>query len=91
MRNTGLSSSISLIAIGAILAWAVSIETEGIDINKVGLILFAVGIVGVVVTMAMTATTQKTVIERNNREVVVGTEQPVTQAQAQPTGDPVNR
>lgn len=74
MRNTGLSSSIGLVALGAILAWAVSFETEGININKVGLILFAVGILGVVVTLAATATSQKTVIERN-REVVVSPEQ----------------
>ncbi len=82
MRNTGLSSSIGLIAVGAILAWAVTFETEAVDVNKVGLILFGVGILGVVVTMAMTATSQKTVIERN-REVLVGNEQVVAQTHPQ--------
>ncbi len=70
MRNTGLSSSIGLVALGAILAWAVSYEIEGIDLNTVGIILFAVGILGIVVTLVATATTQRTVIERN-REVVM--------------------
>jgi hypothetical protein len=74
MRNTGLSSSIGLIALGATLAWAVSYEIEGIDINMVGLILFGVGLLGIVVTLVATATAQKTVIERN-REVVVSSEQ----------------
>lgn len=70
MRNTGLSSSIGLVALGAILAWAVSYEIEGIDLNTVGIILFAVGILGIVVILVATATTQRTVIERN-REVVM--------------------
>lgn len=70
MRNTGLSSSIGLVALGAILAWAVSYEIEGIDLNAVGIILFAVGLLGIVVTLVATATTQRTVIERN-REVVM--------------------
>ena len=74
MRNTGLSSSIGLVALGATLAWAVSYEIEGIDINMVGVILFGVGILGIVVTLVATATAQKTVIERN-REVVVSSEQ----------------
>ena len=70
MRNTGLSSSIGLVALGAILAWAVSYEIEGIDLNTVGIILFAVGILGIVVTLVATATNQRTVIE-HNREVVM--------------------
>ena len=74
MRNTGLSSSIGLVALGATLAWAVSYEVEGIDINMVGLILFGVGLLGIVVTLVAAATSQKTVIERK-REVVVGSEQ----------------
>ncbi len=80
MRNTGLSSSIGLVALGAILAWAVTFETEGIDINMVGIILFAVGILGIVVTLAASSISQRTVIERN-REVVMPVES-TPQAQA---------
>jgi hypothetical protein len=40
-----IGASIFLIALGAILAWAVTIELEGIDINMIGLILMIVGLV----------------------------------------------
>ncbi len=42
----GLSVSILLFAIGAILTWAVNVEVSGIDLNAVGVILMIVGIVG---------------------------------------------
>lgn len=70
MRTSGLGLSILLIAAGAILAWAVDIETEGVDLQMIGLILFVVGIVGAIITLAIGAANQRTVIERD-REVVV--------------------
>ena len=42
----GMSLSILLIAIGAILAWAVNAEVSGIDIQIAGLILVVVGSIG---------------------------------------------
>lgn len=59
-----------LVALGAILYWAVSAEAEGVDINLVGLILLIVGIIGLILTLFLTAgasdTDKKdiTVIER---------------------------
>ena len=47
----GIGASILLIAIGAILAFAVEIETEGIDLNTVGVILLIVGVVGLLASM----------------------------------------
>jgi hypothetical protein len=47
----GISVSILLIAVGAILTWAVTAEAEGIDINTVGVILLIVGILGLVLSM----------------------------------------
>lgn len=44
-----------LIALGAILYWAVTAEAEGFSVNTVGLILLIVGIVGLVLTLIMTA------------------------------------
>ncbi len=35
--------------------WAVSVEGEGFDINMIGLILLIVGVVGLVLTLIMTA------------------------------------
>lgn len=42
----GLGASIVVFAIGAILAFAVTIEGNGIDLNAVGVILMIVGVVG---------------------------------------------
>ena len=47
----GISVSILLIAVGAILTWAVTAEAEGIDINTVGVILMIVGLLGLVVSL----------------------------------------
>lgn len=55
MRNGGIGGSLFLVALGAILYWAVSVEAEGFNINTIGLILMMVGAVGVVLTLIMTA------------------------------------
>lgn len=47
----GISLSILLIAIGAILTWAVSAQVSGVDITAVGVILMVVGSVGLVVSL----------------------------------------
>lgn len=43
--------SILLLAVGAILAFAVDVTTEGINLNTVGVILMAVGAVGLLASM----------------------------------------
>jgi hypothetical protein len=45
-REMGISLSIFLIATGAILAWAVSVEVSGIDVQVAGVILLVVGVIG---------------------------------------------
>jgi hypothetical protein len=47
----GISTSIFLIAAGAILAYAVNINTEGFDLNTVGVILMIVGALGVLLSL----------------------------------------
>ena len=47
----GVGVSIFLIAVGAILTWAVNIEASGIDINTVGVILMIVGLVGLLLSL----------------------------------------
>ena len=44
----GVSLSIFLIAVGAILAWAVNAEVSGIDVQAAGMILVVVGIIGLI-------------------------------------------
>ena len=47
----GVGVSLLLIAAGAILTWAVSAQTSGIDLNTVGVILMVVGAVGLVLSL----------------------------------------
>lgn len=73
MRNGGIGGSLFLIALGAILYWAVSVEAEGFSINTIGLILLIVGVIGLVLTLIMTASEQEsrkdggdvTIVERD--------------------------
>ena len=48
----GITISILLIAAGAIMRWAVTASTEGFNIRTAGMILFIIGIVGVVLSLA---------------------------------------
>jgi nucleoside permease NupC len=47
----GIGVSIILIAVGAVLAWAVSAEASGVDLQTVGVILLIVGIVGLLLSL----------------------------------------
>jgi Domain of unknown function (DUF6458) len=47
----GISLSIFLIAVGAILAWAVNAEVSGIDVQVAGIILVVVGVVGLLASL----------------------------------------
>ena len=42
----GISLSLFLIAIGAVLAWAVNAEVSGIDLQVAGIILVIIGTIG---------------------------------------------
>jgi len=47
----GISLSILLLAVGAVLTWAVSAEVSGLDITAVGVILMIVGAIGLLVSL----------------------------------------
>ena len=49
----GIGTSIFLVAVGAILRYAVDVTVQGVDIQTVGLILIVVGIVGLVISLAI--------------------------------------
>lgn len=49
----GIGVSIFLIAIGAILAFAVEFPVDGLDLNVVGYILMVVGIIGLIMTLVV--------------------------------------
>ena len=47
----GLGVSIFLIAVGAILTWAVNASVSGLELNTIGVILMVVGILGLILSM----------------------------------------
>ncbi|MBA3844207.1 MAG: hypothetical protein H0X39_16590 [Actinobacteria bacterium] len=47
----GIGVSLILIAVGAILTWAVNATVSGLDINTVGVILMIVGAIGLVLSL----------------------------------------
>lgn len=49
-----IGASLFLIAIGAILRWAVSDSIEGVDLTVVGLILLIVGVIGLLLGLWQT-------------------------------------
>jgi hypothetical protein len=46
-----IGASIFLIALGAVLAFAVDVSTSGLDLNAIGVILMVAGVVGLAVSM----------------------------------------
>jgi len=51
----GIGTSIFLIAIGAILYFAVNADISGLEISTVGLILMIVGIIGLLISLFYTS------------------------------------
>jgi hypothetical protein len=65
----GTGTSIFLIAVGAILKFAVTDSISGIDLATVGVILMIVGIVGLVVSMMFLARADRTAVVARERVV----------------------
>jgi hypothetical protein len=72
----GIGGSIFLLALGAILAFAVNADISGIDITIVGYVLMLAGLVGIIVTIWFWNSRRRTVVEearpviRNDGQIV---------------------
>ncbi|MEA2150940.1 MAG: hypothetical protein QOD69_2770 [Solirubrobacteraceae bacterium] len=67
----GLGTSIFLIAVGAILKFAVTASVSGIDLATVGVILMVVGIVGLCISLVYVMQARRGVVAPVARERVV--------------------
>ena len=47
----GIGTSILLIAVGAILYFAVNVDVSGLEISTIGLILMVVGVIGLLISL----------------------------------------
>ena len=63
----GIGTSLFLIAVGAILRWAVTGHVSGISIPTVGTILLVVGIIGLLISLfwVLSASRRDTVVTRD--------------------------
>jgi uncharacterized protein DUF6458 len=62
----GIGVSIFLIAVGAVLAFAVNANTEGFDVNTVGVILMIVGGLGLLATMVIWGPNRERVVHEED-------------------------
>lgn len=60
----GIGASIFLIAVGAILAFALDLNISGLDLDVVGFILMAVGIIGLIATGLIWGNRRRTIVTR---------------------------
>jgi hypothetical protein len=60
----GIGGSIFLLAVGAILAFAVNADISGLDINVIGWILMAAGLIGLIITLWYWNSRRRTVVTR---------------------------
>ena len=62
-----IGAALFMIAVGAILRYAVSDSIEGVDLPTIGLILMIIGALGLIISLVMyaTATRRGTVVERD--------------------------
>jgi uncharacterized protein DUF6458 len=62
-----IGASLFMIAVGAILRYAVSDSIEGVDLPVIGLILIVVGVIGLLLSLFMyaNATRRTDVVERD--------------------------
>jgi beta-lactamase regulating signal transducer with metallopeptidase domain len=81
MNTMTLGTSTFLVAVGAIMRYAVSAQGDGFDVPMIGGILMIVGIAGAIITLVLYASTRRrtaTLVQRapgttvvEEREVVV--------------------
>jgi Domain of unknown function (DUF6458) len=65
----GIGTSIFLIAVGAILKFAVTASISGFELATVGVILMIVGVIGLVVSMMFLARADRGVVVTRDRVV----------------------
>ena len=70
----GIGSSLFLIAVGAILYFAVNADISGLEISTIGLILMVVGIIGLLISLFFLSSwrrgpADRTVVREDRRDV----------------------
>ncbi len=65
-----IGSSLLLVAIGAILTFAVKKQVSGIDLSTVGVVLMVVGLAGLIISLVLANTARRSdVVHHSGRDV----------------------
>ncbi|HZC72556.1 MAG TPA: DUF6458 family protein [Jatrophihabitans sp.] len=74
-----IGAALFLIALGAILKWAVHKHISGLNLHVVGVILLVIGIIGLVLELILWASRRnRTMVTRSDGVTYVDTDDPVT-------------
>jgi ABC-type transport system involved in cytochrome c biogenesis permease subunit len=60
----GIGTSLFLIAVGAILYFAVEADISGLEISTIGVILMVVGVIGLLISLFMVSSARRAPAER---------------------------
>jgi hypothetical protein len=74
-----IGTSLLLIAVGAILKYAVTARVEGIDLQTVGVILMLIGILGLILSLLYTLVWSDTARRKRAASARPGYDEPPTQ------------
>ena len=67
-----IGSSLLLIAVGAILKFALTTSVSGINLSTVGIVLMVVGLAGLIISLVLASTARRTdVVHHSAREEYV--------------------
>ncbi|MEG9246598.1 DUF6458 family protein [Arthrobacter sp. Soc17.1.1.1] len=81
-----IGSSIFLIALGAILAFAIQAQVSFVDITLVGYILMAVGVIGLIASLLLAAPRRQNRVSESRSLVDPATGETVTRRETRDTG-----
>lgn len=81
-----IGSSIFLIALGAILAFAVQVRVSFVDLALVGYILMAVGVVGLIASLVLAAPRRQARVSESRSVVDPNTGETITRRESRDTG-----
>jgi beta-lactamase regulating signal transducer with metallopeptidase domain len=65
----GIGTSLFLVAVGAILYFAVDASISGIEITTIGVILMVIGVVGLLISLFLLTTARRETVYRDRRDV----------------------
>ena len=60
----GIGTSLFLVAVGAILYFAVDTDVSGLEISTIGVILMIVGVIGLLISLFMVSSARRGATER---------------------------